>query len=346
MSSIRKRQIGDTRLEVAELGFGGASIGNLYTAITNKEAQEVVDAAYDNGIRYFDTAPLYGYGLSERRIGLTLGGRSRDSFVLSTKVGRRLRPMQPSQVDGVIFENVPPFQPYYDYSYDGVMRSVEDSLQRLGLHRIDILFIHDVDSVNQGSVEETESRFREVMDGGYRALEQLRSEGSVSAIGVGLNEWEWCQRFAEAGDFDCFLLAGRYTLLEQESLNSFLPLCQRKKISVIIGGPYNTGVLATGAVSGAYYNYAPAPPEILDKVRRMEVICSQHRVSIATAALRFPLGHPAVVSVIPGARSMQEIQDNLDTFTANIPDALWAELKQEGLLQMDAPTPAQVCENE
>ena len=340
MSLITKKQIGDTKLEISELGFGGAPLGNLYSAMTNENAQEVVKQAYENGIRYFDTAPLYGYGLSERRMGLALNNRNRDNFILSTKVGRRLKPMQPDQVDGVIFEDVPPFQPYYDYSYDGVMRSVEDSLQRLGLHRIDILFIHDIDSVNHGSSGETERRFREVMDGGYKALEQLRSEGSVSAIGAGLNEWEWCQRFAESGDFDCFLLAGRYTLLEQESLNTFLPVCERKKISVIVGGPYNTGILATGAIKGAYYNYAPAPADILYRVKRMETICLGHNVSLAAVALRFPLCHPAVVSVIPGARSTQEIQDNIDIFTTDIPDALWAELKHEGLLQTNAPTPS------
>jgi len=341
MSSIGSRPVGDTRLEVTELGFGGAPLGNLYAAVSNAEAEAAIEAACEAGIHYFDTAPLYGYGLSERRIGLALGGKPRESFVLSTKVGRRLRPTAPEEVDGSIFENVPSFPPYYDYSYDGVMRSVEDSLQRLGLHRIDILFIHDVDTVNQGSDEQTERRFREVMDGGYKALDQLRAEGSVAAIGAGLNEWEWCQRFAEAADFDCFLLAGRYTLLEQAALDTFLPLCEQKQISVIIGGPYNTGILATGAVDGAYYDYAPATPEVMKTVRQMEEICSQHGVSLAAAALQFPLCHPVVASVIPGARSAEEMQRNVETFATDIPDALWVDLKQAGLIREDAPTPNQ-----
>lgn len=339
MMSLPERRLGKTTLSVTELGFGGAPLGNLYTSMSNAAAHQTVEAAYDRGIRYFDTAPLYGYGLSERRMGLTLGALPRDSFVLSTKVGRRLRAMDPAQVDGVIFENVPPFQPYFDYSYDGVMRSFEDSLQRLGLHRVDILLIHDVDTVNQGSMAETERRFREVMGSGYKALEKLRAEGVVSAIGAGLNEWQWCQKFAEERDFDCFLLAGRYTLLEQESLDTFLPLCERKRISVIIGGPYNTGILATGAIAGAYYNYAPAPPEILAKVGRIEEICRRHQISLAAAALRFPLGHPAIASVIPGARSIREVQSNIETFATKIPSDFWAELKHEGILRADAPTP-------
>ncbi len=339
MMSLPERRLGKTTLSVTELGFGGAPLGNLYASMSNAAADQTVKAAYDLDIRYFDTAPLYGYGLSERRMGLTLGALPRDSFVLSTKVGRRLRAMDPAQVDGVIFENVPPFQPYFDYSYDGVMRSFEDSLQRLGLHRVDILLIHDVDTVNQGSMAETERRFREVMGSGYKALEKLRAEGVVSAIGAGLNEWQWCQKFAEEGDFDCFLLAGRYTLLEQESLDTFLPLCERKRISVIIGGPYNTGILATGAIAGAYYNYAPAPPEILANVKRIEEICHRHQISLAAAALRFPLGHPAIASVIPGARSIKEVQSNIETFATKIPGDFWAELKHEGILRADAPTP-------
>lgn len=339
MIPIAKRSVGTTSLQLTELGFGGAPLGNLYASLSNADAERTLEAAYDSGIRYFDTAPLYGYGLSERRAGLSLSARPRDSYVLSTKVGRRLRPTNPSAVDGIIFEDVPPFQPYFDYSYDGIMRSFEDSLQRLGLHRVDILLIHDVDKTNQGSEEEAERRFREVMDSGYKALEKLRAEGTVSAIGAGLNEWEWSQRFAEEGDFDCFLLAGRYTLLEQESLNSFLPLCEEKKVSIILGGPYNTGILATGAVEGAYYNYAPAPQDVMAKVKQIEDVCSRHRISLAAAALQFPLGHAAVASVIPGARSVEELRANLQMFATKIPSDFWAELKQQGLLRADAPTP-------
>ncbi|MBL8550541.1 MAG: aldo/keto reductase [Hyphomonadaceae bacterium] len=336
--AIASRRVGRTALSVSELGFGGAPLGNLYNALTSEEANEAVNAAYEAGMRLFDTAPLYGFGLSERRMGLCLGARPRDSFALCTKVGRLLAPADPAEIEDTIFANMPPFKPYFDYSYDGVMRSVEHSLHRLGLHRIDILLIHDVDTVNQGSQEATEQRFKEVMNGGYRALEQLRSEGAVAAIGAGMNEWEWCQRFAEAGDFDCFSLAGRYTLLEQEALEAFLPLCAKKSIGIVIAGPYNSGVLASGPVEGAYYNYAPAPPAILDRVARLKAICESHGVPLAAAALQFPLLHPNVVSVIPGLRNGREAASTLALFDAKIPADLWRELKHEGLVRADAPT--------
>lgn len=342
MESIATRQVGRTALEITELGFGGAAIGNLYERVSNVDAFDAVAAALSHGIRYFDTAPLYGFGLSERRMGLALGEVPRDSYALSTKVGRRLRPTDPREVDPVIFENIPGAGPYFDYSYDGVMRSVEESLQRLGLHRADILLIHDVDNVNQGSAAATERRFVEVMEtGGYRALDRLRAEGTVAAIGVGVNEWQWCEKFARAADFDCFLLAGRYTLLDQESLDSFLPLCEAKNISVIIGGPYNSGILATGPVAGARYDYGPASPAILDRTRRIAAVCARHGVALAAAALQFPLHHPRVASVIPGARSRAEVERSVELYRARIPPRFWRDLKAEGLLRTDAPTPAE-----
>ncbi len=339
MSDIATRKIGTTKLSVTELGMGGAPLGNLYAELSDGAAAATVHAAFDGGIRYFDTAPLYGHGLSEHRIGAVLRRRSRDDFVLSTKIGRLLEPAPPEQVDPGLFPGCLPFVPVFDYSYDGVMRSLDDSLQRLGTHRIDILLIHDVDVWTHGSEEAAERRFREVMEGGYRALDELRASGVIGAFGAGLNEWQACERLARAGDFDCFLLAGRYTLLEQDSLDSFLPLCEARRISVIIGGPYNTGILATGAVDGAFYDYNPAPPEILDKVRRIEAVCAAHGVPIAAAALAFPLGHPAIASVIPGARSASEIARNLETYRTDVPSGLWADLKAEGLLRADAPTP-------
>ena len=219
------------------------------------------------------------------------------------------------------------------------MRSVEDSLQRLGTHRIDVLLIHDVDVWTHGSEEARRERFEEVMAGGYRAMVELREEGVVRAIGAGINEIQACEDFAERGDFDCFLLAGRYTLLEQAALDTLLPLCERRDISLLIGGPYNTGILATGAVEGAYYNYAPAPAEIMERVRRIEAVCARHGVRLPSAALQFPLGHPTVATVIPGTRSPDEIAQNLAIFEPDIPADFWAELKQEGLLREDAPTP-------
>lgn len=338
--AIASRQIGNTGLMVTELGFGGAPLGNLYAPLGDAQAEATVRRAYDGGIRYFDTAPYYGHGLSEHRLGHALRHAPRDNFVLSTKIGRLLSPADPATIEPGQFPGCLPFKPVFDYSYDGVMRSIEDSLQRLGLHRIDIALIHDVDKWTHQTQAETDRRFSEVMEGGYKALDALRAQGVIRAIGGGLNEWEACERFARAGDFDCFLLASRYTLLNQHSLDSFLPLCVEKNISVIIGGPYNTGILATGAVEGACYDYETAPSEIMEKVRRLEAVCARHEVPLATAALHFPLYHPAIACVIPGARSPDEIERNLATYHRPIPDDLWAELKQEGLLRADAPTPA------
>ncbi|MEK0083586.1 aldo/keto reductase [Benzoatithermus flavus] len=334
-----RRRLGKSGLEVPVIGFGGAPLGNMYQEFSDEQARATVRAAYDAGMRLFDTAPLYGFGLSEHRIGEALRWLDRDSYVLSTKVGRLLKPKDPKEVEGGLFEKILPFEGVYDYGYDGVMRSVEDSLQRLGLHRIDILLIHDVDVWTHGSEEARLERFREVMAGGYRAMLRLREEGVVRAIGAGINEVKACEDFARAGDFDCFLLAGRYTLLEQGALDTLLPYCAERDIALMIGGPYNTGILATGAVPGAYYNYAPAPAEILERVRRIEAVCARHGVRLASAALQFPLGHPNVATLIPGARSPEEIAQNRAIFEVAIPAEFWAELKREGLLREDAPTP-------
>jgi D-threo-aldose 1-dehydrogenase len=339
MRTGEMRPLGRTGLRVSAMGFGGAPLGNLLHAFSDDEARATVAAAYDAGIRLFDTAPLYGHGLSEHRVGEALRWVERDSYLLSTKIGRLLRPARSGHVDGGQFKAVLPFETVYDYSHDGVMRSVEDSLQRLGLGRIDILLIHDVDVWTHGSEEARLQRFKEVMEGGYQAMRRLRDEGTVGAIGAGINEVQACLDFAKAGDFDTFLLAGRYTLLEQGALDELLPLCAAKGISLIIGGPYNSGVLATGAVKGAVYNYKPAPPEILERVARIEAVCRRHRVPLAAAALRFPLGHPQLATVIPGARSPREIAQNVELFAAAIPADLWAELKHEGLLREDAPVP-------
>ena len=261
-----RRKLGNSDVEVPAIGFGGAPLGNLFQEFSDTQARDTVRAAYDAGMRLFDTAPLYGFGLSEHRIGEALRWLPRDSFVLSTKIGRLLQPKPAEQLDGGLFKQILPFEGVYDYSYDGVMRSVEDSLQRLGMDRIDVLLIHDVDVWTHGSEEARLQRFREVMDGGYRAMLQLREERVVRAIGAGINEVQACEDFARAGDFNCFLLAGRYTLLEQGALDTLLPYCADKDISLLIGGPYNTGILATGAVEGAYYNYAPAPAEVMERV--------------------------------------------------------------------------------
>ncbi len=334
-----RRVVGKSGVAVTVMGFGGAPLGNMYHALADDAARATVRACYEAGIRYFDTAPLYGYGLSEHRVGEALRGRARDEFVLSTKVGRLLRPGDPATLEHGQFKAALPFAEVYDYGYDGVMRSVEDSLQRLGMHRIDILLVHDLDVWTHRSETARQERVAEFMAGGYRAMVELREQGAVRAIGAGVNETAACQDLAERGDFDCFLLAGRYTLLEQAPLDDLLPLCERRNIGLIIGGAYNTGILATGAVPGAYFQYAPAPPEIIERVRRIEAVCARHRVRLPTAALQFPLGHPAVATVIPGTRAPVEVEQNLAIFAPEVPADLWAELKHEGLLRADAPTP-------
>ena len=332
-------RLGNGGLTFTEIGFGAAPLGNLYLAIPEDEAQAVLDAAWDGGLRYFDTAPLYGFGLSETRLNHFLRGKPREAYVLSTKVGRLLRGCAAGEdPDGAgKWFDVPARKEVYAYGYDGVMRSVEASLERLGVDRIDILYAHDLDVFNHGSPEALTARLEELMTGGYRALLQLRETGVIRAFGAGVNEWQPCQWLAERGDFDLFLLAGRYTLLEQEALDSFLPLAERKGIGIVIGGPYNSGVLATGARPGAFYNYDPAPAWVLDKVGRIEAVCARHGVRLVDAAFRFPLLHPAVVSVIPGGQGRAEMESNLAAAAARVPAALWADLKAEGLMRADAP---------
>jgi D-threo-aldose 1-dehydrogenase len=328
-------------LSFTELGCGTAPLGNLYAALPEEQAQDTLDAAWKAGIRYYDTAPLYGLGLAETRLNHFLRGKPRDSYVLSTKVGRLLEVCPPNERTGIgKFFDTPSRREVYDYSYDGIMRSLETSLERLGVDRVDVIFAHDLDLSNHKTQGAVDAHFKELMEGGYRAMVKLRDEGVVKAIGAGVNEWEICQRLAEAGDFDMFLLAGRYTLLEQESLKSFLPLCEKRGIGIVIGGAYNSGILASGPKEGAFYNYEPAPQPILDRVAKIEAICERHGVRLVQAALRFPLVHPAIVSVIPGATSPEQVALNMDTLSVEIPPALWRDLKEAGLMRPEAPVPA------
>ncbi len=331
-------RLGNGGLDFTELGFGTAPLGNLYRAISDDEADATLEAAWAAGVRYYDTAPLYGLGLSETRLNRFLRGKPRESYVLSSKVGRYLVPATDATRDGHgKWFDVPNRNEVYDYSYDGVMRSLEQSFERLGVDRIDILFAHDIDVPNQGSRANVDAKVDQLMAGGYHALERLRGEGAIKAFGAGVNEWEVCQQLAERGDYDIFLLAGRYTLLEQGALESFLPLCEVRGIGVVIGGPYNSGILATGPKQGAWYNYEPAPEEILDRVGRIEKLCRDHGVRLVDAAFQFPLRHPAVVSVIPGGQGVDEMAANRIAAAADIPPALWDALKTEGLMRPDAP---------
>jgi len=328
------RPIGRTDIRVTQMGFGGAPLGNLYKPVPEADAEAVVEAAWSAGVRFFDTAPYYGYGLSERRIGERLRRRGRSEFILSTKVGRVLVPRGGPVPDDASFPGSLPFAPLFDYSYDGIMRSWEDSLQRLGLGRVDILLIHDLAAETHGN-EPFPAYFRTAMRSGYRALEELKRSGDVGAIGFGLNDWRPCLEALKLHDFDCCLLAGRYTLLEQDALDEFLPECERRGVSIIIGGPFNSGILAGGST----YNYAPAPPEIRERVRRIEAVCRSHSVPLPAAALQFPLTHAAVASVIPGAKAPAEVEANMKLLQQPIPATLWRDLKSEGLLRQDAPTP-------
>ena len=331
-------RLGNGGIDFTELGFGSAPLGNLYRAISDEEAHGVLQAAWDSGSRFFDTAPLYGLGLSETRVGNFLRGKRRDDYVISTKVGRLMKVCPPEQRTGIgKFFETPNRQEVYDYSYDGVMRSFEASFERTGLDRFDIVFVHDVDIFTHGSKAASDARIDEFMKSGYYALLSLRDQGVIKAIGGGINVWQVCEALARRGDFDLFLLAGRYTLLEQEALDSFLPLCDERGIGIVLGGPYNSGILARGPSDDAQYNYANAPAEVIDRVRRINAACERHGVKMIEAALNFPLRHPSVVSVIPGGQSVTEVKSNRDILGKDIPEALWAELKSEGLMRSDAP---------
>jgi D-threo-aldose 1-dehydrogenase len=334
-----RRPVGRTRLERPVLGLGTAPLGNLYRAITDAQAGAVINAALDAGLRYVDTAPYYGFGLSERRVGQALRGAG--DVVLSTKVGRLLVPAGPgaapdSERHG--FRSPMPFDPVYDYSYSGILRSHEASLERLGLPRVDILYIHDIGRATHGHDHLAQMEAL-TEGGGLRALQQLRDEGSVSAIGVGVNEIEICLDLMERAPLDLILLAGRYTLLEQPALEHLLPRCLASNVSVVIGGPYNSGILAGPSGAAAQYDYAPPPPPIVERVRRIERVCAGHGVEMGAAALQFVLAHPAVVSVIPGLASVSELDQTVARAAAPIPAGLWSDLKLEGLLDAEAPVP-------
>ena len=338
MHPATKNRFGRTDLEVTAFSFGTAPVGNIFREIDEQTSDAMFQTAWDKGVRYYDTAPMYGHGLSELRTGYSLRWKERQDFVLSSKVGRVLKQARKGDIDYAPWTNAGRNTMHFDYSYDGTMRSFEDSLQRLNLEYLDIVFIHDIDFFTRG--DEQPEVFRQAMDTCYKALDDLRSQGVVKAIGVGVNEWEVCHAALKANDFDCFLLAGRYTLLEQEALNEFLPLCEERNAAVVVGGGFNSGILATGAKEGAKYNYAPAPAEIMDKVSKIEQVCADHNVPLPAAALQFVVAHPAIPSFIAGTRTVEQLKQNLDWFSHDIPADFWAELKHKGLLRKDAPVPA------
>ncbi|MEZ4734159.1 MAG: aldo/keto reductase [Caldilineaceae bacterium] len=307
---------GKNSLQVTNFGFGTAPIGNV-NAVSDANAEATIQYAYEKGIRLFDSAPLYGRGESELRIGRALRGVPRDSYVISTKIGRVLNPDRSAFV--------------YDYSYDGVMRSLEGSLQRLGTDHVEIVLVHDPDA-------DTVDHERDALDGAFPTLQDLRSQGVIKAVGAGMNQWQMEQRFAQQADPDVFLLAGRYTLLEQTSLG-FLKLCKEKGIGIFLGGVYNSGILATGPKENAQYNYHNAPAEILEKARQIKAVCDRYGVPLNRAALHFARAHSTVTSLVVGAVKPDEVEANVEALAATIPAELWQELRASGLIEADAPTP-------
>lgn len=315
------------------LGFGGAPLGNMFDAVDEETAQRTLAAAWETGVRYFDTAPHYGSGLSEHRCGNELRRHPRDGFVLSTKVGRLFLP-DPNGPENPPFVHALPFRMEYDYGYDAAMRSIEDSLQRLGLARIDIAYIHDIAADHHGDA--WEPLFDVAMNGAAKALAALRDQDVIRGWGLGVNLTEPCERALERADPDIFLLAGRYSLLNQPALDRLFPMCAERGVHVVVGGPYNSGLLAGGST----FEYREAPPEMVAKRDRIADVCDRHGVDIRSAALQFCAAHPVVVAVIPGAKHAEKVRENARLMDAPIPASLWDELGQEGLIPADAPTPA------
>src|SRR5216683_57751 len=337
---ISRRRLGRTSIEVGVLGFGGATIGGIGTQVTEAQAHATLDAAWDAGLRYFDTAPWYGRGVSELRIGRLLREKPVEEFVISTKVGRILRAPASLPTDRSPWSSGGPFEVEFDYSYGGILRAYEDSLQRLGLARIQLAIVHDLDLGYHAPQARWEAMMAQLITGGWRALTELRSAGVIGGIGVGINSRGLIPRFLELFDVDFFLLAGRYTLMEQETLTHELPACVERGVGIVIGAVFGSGLLATGAVPGARYDYREPTPAQIEQVTRIKAICDRYGVPLAAAALQFPLAHPAVASVIPGPVTPAQVQLNIQAVRHPIPVDLWRDLKAAGLVREDAPTPA------
>jgi len=337
---LARRKLGRAAVEVTELGLGTAPLGENRDIIEEAEAGALIAAAWDGGMRYFDSSPWYGKGQAEHRVGRAPSRHDRDSLVISSKIGRLLRrPLNPGPfvqgdwLGGLKFDAV------HDYSYDGVMRSFEDSLQRLGINRIDVLLIHDLDTWHFKTEAKVGPYMNQLYTSGWRALEELRDSGVIKGIGAGFNTMGTIPRYLDMFDIDFFLIAMRYTLLEQDVLDLEFPRCAERGVGIVIGGPYNSGITATGSGPNAMYNYAPAGPEIQARVKLIEAVCARHGVPLAAAALQCPLGHPIVASVIPGAVSRAQVAMNLDAFNWKIPADFWTELRHEKLVRADAPIP-------
>jgi D-threo-aldose 1-dehydrogenase len=342
MDPFKTRQLGRTTVSLPQFGFGGAGLGNLFDDIEEATADETLAAAWDEGVRYYDTSPWYGRGLSEHRFGRALFRKPRDEFIISTKVGRLFS--APKDIDAFAASERAwsyglDFEHRHDYTYDGVMRSFEDSVQRLRLNRIDLLIIHDLDSLVLGSERLVEAHLTQLATGGIRALQDLKAAGKIKAIGAGVNQTGTIGKFLEVLDLDFFLVALPYTLAQQPVLDAEFPLCEKRGVGVIVGAVFASGILATGAVPGAKINYREPTAEEADRIRRIEAVCKQFETPLAAAALQFTLHHPAVASIIPGAIHPAQVKNNIALFRHETPVELWSELKTQGLLHEDAPTP-------
>ncbi|MGH7910830.1 MAG: aldo/keto reductase [Candidatus Dormibacteraceae bacterium] len=327
MNPREMAELGQTGLRVTRLGLGSAPLGGLFAPVSDADAERTVERAYELGLRFFDTAPLYGSGLAEQRVGRALRQFPRDSYVLATKAGRLIRRGAPPE-PGQVYQGTPEgLQPVFDFSAEGVRTSVRESLQRLGLDRADVVHLHDPDD-----------HYEQALTEGYPALAELRREGAIGAVGAGMNQAAMEARFLRAAAFDCFLLAGRYTLLDQSGLDELLPLAVDRHASIVAGGVFNSGLLAAPA-EGATYDYRPAPPEQLRRAQRLAEVCRNHGLPLPVAAIQFPLGHPAVASVVIGARSAAELEEDVAMFETPVPDALWAELREGGWIRPEAPAP-------
>ncbi|WP_407527963.1 aldo/keto reductase [Methylobacterium oryzisoli] len=315
------------------LGFGGAPLGNMFGVVDEDTAEAALAAAWDTGVRYFDTAPHYGSGLSEHRFGTVLRRCPREAFVLSTKVGRLLRPDRTRPENPPFVEGLP-FRVEVDYSHDAAMRSIEDSFQRLGLAQIDIAFVHDLAPDHLGDA--WEAQFEVARTGVFRALTALREQGVIKGWGLGVNRTEPCIRALEQADPDVFLLAGRYSLLNQPALERLFPMCEERGVRVVVGGPYNSGLLAGGRT----FEYQDAPPEMVAKRDRIAAVCAVHGADIRAAALQFCAAHPVVAAIIPGAKGPEKVKENARLMTSTVPSALWDDLRKEGLIPAGAPTPS------
>jgi D-threo-aldose 1-dehydrogenase len=341
MDPFATRRLGKTELQLPLFGYGGAPLGDLFTSITDADAEIMLNTAWDAGVRYYDTAPLYGWGQSEHRTGRCLYTKPREEVIISTKVGRLLKaPINRAACGGGMWSGGLRFDEVYDYSYDGIMRSYEDSLQRLGMNKVDLLIVHDLDWRNHKTTASVDAYLAQLKTSGWRALEELKQSGEIAGIGAGVNDMGTMPRFLDLVDLDFFLVAGRYTLLDQRVLDEEFPQLEANDVGVILGAPFASGILATGAVPGAKCNYENADEPTMERVRNIQAVCERHNTPLIAAALQFVFGHHLVANVIPGAYNAEQVTSNLAHMRREIPADLWAELKHEKLLREDAPTPA------